>query len=136
MNQLKSFARECVDHYATYRKCDEFYSLDVSALPDFVQHEFAALIIGSDEAYAIEASGPDNPHWDNKMLPTLTKYLANSTDKDCAIEFNNVWRNCIADYMTSKMQHLINDALSDFNSDNGYTRTPSYYYGVPSHGPI
>lgn len=136
MKKLNSFAYECVDHYGRFDKLDEFYSLSVSDLPDFVKHEFAALIIGSDEAYASEASGPDNKHWDKKMLPALTRYLANPTDKDCAIEFNNVWRDCVADYMTGTMQELIDNALSDFNSDNGYSHPPSYYYGVPSHGPI
>ncbi len=134
--QLKSFTKECVDHYASFDKCDEFYCLDVDALPDFVKHEFAALIIGDDETWAHEASGPDNKHWDNKMLPALTRYLANSTDRDTAIEFNNVWRDCVVDYMACKMQELIDNALNDFNSDKGYARTPSYYYGVPSHGPI
>jgi hypothetical protein len=133
---LNRFAKECVEHYATFTKCDQFYSLDVSQLPDFVKHEFAALIMGSNEAYACEATGPDNKHWDSKMLPALTRYLANSTDKDNAIEFNNVWRDCVADYMTATMQALINNVLNDFNSDNGYTHSPSYYYGVPTHGPI
>ncbi len=136
MNQLNSFAYECVDHYGRFDKLDDFYSLSVSDLPDFVKHEFAALIIRSDEAYACEATGPDNKHWDNKMLPALTSYLANSTDKDEAIEFTSTWRDCVADYLTDKMQELIDDALNDFNSDNGYNHEPSYYYGVPAHGPI
>ena len=133
---LRNFANECVDHYATYDKCDEFYCLDVEELPDFVQHEFAALIIGSDEAYACEASGPDNKHWDNKMLPALTRYLANSTDKDEAIEFNRIWRDCITDYLKSYMQELIMDSLSDFNSDNGYTHDMSWHTGIAARGPI
>lgn len=136
MNQLQNFANDCVNQYAHYDGCDELYSLDVSELPDFVKHEFAALIIGHDEAYGIEATGPDNKHWDNKMLPALTRYLANSTDKDEAIEFNNTWRDCVADYMTSYMQRLIDDALYEFNDDHGYIRPASYHYGVPAHGPI
>lgn len=134
--QLRSFASECVDHYATYDGCDDCYNLDVSDLPDFVQHEFAALIIGSNEAYASEATGPDNKLWDSKMLPALVRYLANSTDKDEGIEFKNIWRDCVTDYLKSSMQELIEDALSDFNSDHGYSHDMSWHTGIPAHGPI
>lgn len=133
---LRSFAIECVNHYATFDKGDDFYSLDISELPDFVQHEFAALIIAQNEAYASEATGPDNKHWDKKMLPALTRYLANSTDQDEAIEFTNTWRDCVADYMIGVMQEQIDDAVDELNADFGYTRTPSEIYGVPAHGPI
>lgn len=136
MNQLKNFAKECVNHYATYANTDEFYSLDVSDLPDFILHEFAALIVAQHDYYGVEATGPDNKHWDKRMLPALTKYLANSTDPDAQIEFSNEWRDCVADYMTGHMQQLIDDALYDFNDERGYIREPSYYYGVPAHGPI
>lgn len=134
MNNLKRFASECVDHYATYNKFDEFYSLDVSDLPDFVKHEFASLIMSNDESYAHEATGPDNNHWDDKMLPALTKYLANSTDRDNAVEFTNVWRDCVADYMTQNMQKLIDDALCEFNNDRSYIRSVNYHYGIPTYG--
>lgn len=133
---LRCFASECVDHYATFDKSDDFYSLDVSELPDFVQHEFAALIIASDDAYASEATGPDNKHWDSKMLPALIRHLANSTDKDETIEFNRIWRDCITDYMSGTMQELIEDALDEYNSENGYTHDMSWHTGIPAHGPI
>jgi hypothetical protein len=134
MNQLKSFAQDCVNQYATYAKSDEFYSLDVSELPDFVLHEFAALIVAHHDYLGIEATGPDNKHWDKRMLPALTKYLADSTDKDAQIQFSNEWRDCVADYMTGKMQELIDDALYSFNDDHGCIREPNYYYGVRAHG--
>jgi len=134
--QLRNFAYECVDHYATYNRLDDFYSLDVSDLPDFVQHKFAAMLMAEDESHAAEATGPDNKHWDSKMLPALMRYLKNSTDKDEAIEFNNVWRDCVTDYMKSNMQELIDNSIADFNSDHGFTKTSSQSYGVHAHGPI
>lgn len=136
MTTLKGFAQDCVNQYAHYDNCDEFYSLEVSDLPDFVKHEFAALIMGDNEAWAAEATGPDNKYWDKKMLPALTRFLSNSTNKDEAIEFNNVWRDCVADYMTNHMQKLLDDALYNFNDEHGCIHEPSYYYGVPAHGPI
>jgi len=111
--QLRSFSKECIDHYAKYDKLSDFYSLDVHDLPDFVQHKFAALIMADDEAYASEATGPDNKHWETRMLPALTRYLKNSTDKDEAIEFNRVWRECVTDYMNNKMQELVDDSIPE-----------------------
>jgi hypothetical protein len=132
--ELRSFAQECVEHYAKFD--GGCYALDVHELPDFVQHEFAALIISHDEALGSEATGPDNKHWDKKMLPALTKYLKNSTDKDEAIEFNNVWRDCVTDYMASQMQEMLDDCMDDFNSDHGYSFDSMREYGIPAHGPI
>lgn len=134
--KLRSFAQECVEHYAKYERIDGFYSLDVSDLPDFIQNEFASIIMADDESYASEATGPDNKHWNTKMLPALTRYLANSTDKDEAIEFNNVWRDCITDYMTQRMQELLDDCMSDYNTDHGCTLSPSQTYGIAAHGAI
>lgn len=113
MNQLRSFVRECVSHYAKYDKLDGFYSLDVQDLPDFVQNEFAAIIMNDNNAWASEATGPDNKHWETRMLPALTRYLKNSTDRDEAIEFNNTWRECVTDYINNKMQELVNDSIQD-----------------------
>lgn len=113
MNQLQEFARDCASHYAKYDRYDECYSLDLNDLPDFVRHEFAAVIMCDDNAWASEATGPDNKHWETKMLPALTRYLKNSTDRDEAIEFNNVWRECVTDYMNNKMQELIDDSITD-----------------------
>jgi hypothetical protein len=113
LSQLRSFARDCVSQYATYDRLDGFYSLNIHDLPDFVQNEFAAMIMCDDNAWASEATGPDNKHWESKMLPALTRYLKNSTDRDEAIEFNNVWRDCVTDYMNNKMQELVDDSIPD-----------------------
>lgn len=113
MSQVQSFARECVSHYAKYDKMDGFYSLNVQDLPDFVQNEFAAVIMSDDNTWANEATGPDNKHWETKMLPALTRHLKNSTDTDEAIEFNKIWRDCVTDYMNNKMQELVNNLIPD-----------------------
>lgn len=113
MNKLQSFARECISDYATFNKNDEFYSLNTSDLPDFIKNEFAGIIMSDDNSWAKEATGPDNKHWETRMLPALTRYLKNSTDKDEAIEFNNTWRDCVADYLNGRMQELIDDSIAD-----------------------
>lgn len=113
MNQLQSFAKECISHYAKFDKTEKSYSLNISQLPEFVQNEFAAIIMNNDNTWASEATGPDNKHWKSKMLPALTRYLKNSTDKDEAIEFNHIWRDCVTSYMNDKMQELIDDSIPD-----------------------
>jgi hypothetical protein len=112
-SQVQSFTKHCVSQYAQYNPFDEFYSLDVQDLPDFVQHEFAAMIMADNNDWASEATGPDNKHWETKMLPALTRYLRNSTDQDEAIEFNSIWRDCVADYLNNHMQKLVNDSILD-----------------------
>lgn len=118
MNQITSFAQECVSHYAKYSPIDGMYRLNTTDLPDFVQNEFAGILLADDNAYAAEATGPDNKHWHTKMLPALTRYLKNSTDKDEAIEFNNTWRECVTDYMNQKMQELLNESIIGYKNGN------------------
>jgi hypothetical protein len=111
--QARNFANECVSHYAGYDKRNHAYKLNVYDLPEFIQNEFASVIMSDDNAWAAEATGPDNRHWESKMLPALTRYLRNSTDKDEAIEFNRIWRECVTDYLHNKMQELVNDSLPE-----------------------
>lgn len=134
--ELRNFAYSCVLNYATFCKSDGFHSLDVSDLPDFTRHEFAALIMANDDSYASEACGPDNKHWDDKMLPSLLKYLKNTTDKDEEIEFVNTWRDCVASYCESSMQGLIDDALTDYDSELGNLHDEEWHYGIPARGEI
>lgn len=136
MKQAANFADECVSYYATYDNSDDFYSLEVDDLPDFVQQEFAALIMADESSYATEATGPDNEHWSDEMLPALLTHLKDSTDKEKAIEFTKVWRDCVTAYCKNKMQGLIDDALIDYNSDFGYTRSSNHNYGVPLNEPF
>jgi len=129
IKQLRSFAYSCVVSNATFD--GDQYVLNVNDLDDFVRHEFAAAIMAEDNAYASEACGPDNKLWDSKMLPALFTYLKNSTDRDEEIEFNNTWRDCVTNYCHSKMQELIDNALQEYNSDEGYTvKDWNDYYGV------
>lgn len=129
--QLRNFAQDCVSHYAKFNSSDGFYSLNIYDLPDFVQHEFAAMIMSDDNALASEATGPDNKHWESKMLPALTRYLKHSTNKDEAIEFKNIWRDCVADYMSNHIQELLDEAIHDYNDDEDCTvKNWNQHYGI------
>jgi hypothetical protein len=120
VNDVNNFAYDCVVGYATYDDLDEFYSLDVTDLPDFVRHEFAAMIMASDDNYANEACGADNKMWDDKMLPALIKYLKDSTNKDAEIEFSNVWREATSKYLEGHMQGFIEEALTEYNDSDHF----------------
>lgn len=136
MNKSQRFAKECVNVYGKYDESDDFYSLDAHDLPDFVQDEFASFIMADDESYAAEATGPDNTDWDLIMLPTLMRYLKNSTNREETIEFSKTWRNCITRYCINKIQELIDQELIEYNFDKGFAHSPSNYYGVPAHGAL
>jgi hypothetical protein len=131
LKQLQNFISDCVSNYATYNKLDDFYSLNISNLPDFVQDEFAALIMAENESLASEATGPDNKNWEKKMLPALLRYLKNSTDKDESIEFTNTWRTCVTSYFLDRMQELIDSELGNFNHENFYCKSEEKMYGIP-----
>ena len=134
--QLLNFTQECIKNYATYNRFDNYFNLKVSDLPDFVRHEFAAMIMQEDESCAAESTAPDNKHWETKMLPALIRYLKNSTDKDEAIEFNNIWRECVSDYVADTMQECIDEAICDFNYEKGFAHYHQKLYGKSIHGHI
>lgn len=132
--QVQSFVKSLVNTYS--KIYDHQHTLSVYDPPDFVRHEFAALIIANDPSYASEATGPDNDLWESKMLPALLSYLKNSTDVDASIKFNNTWKECVTAYLIPYMQKLIDDEISDYNTDDGFIFNPKITYGVQAHGSI
>jgi hypothetical protein len=134
INTIQSFARSLVITYSTFD--DEQSQLNIFDLPDFVQHEFASLIMSNDTSYASEATGPDNGLWESKMLPALSNYLKDSTNIENSITFNNVWRDCTTAYLYDYMQEIIDIELYDYNSDRGTNYSAEKVYGVPAHGYI
>lgn len=130
-NPLKAFAHECVVDYAKFKSED--YQLNVNDLPDFVQEEFAALIMVHDTDRAHESTGADNENFEKQMLPTLIKLLQDSTDRDEQIEFINSWKEGVTAYHKRYMQELIDNALEDYNNEQGYVIKDHHdYYGVRS----
>lgn len=128
IQELRSFARSCVYHYAKFY--DGQYSLNVSDLDDFICEEFAALIMQNDDARANEATGSDNPLYKEKMLPALLRLLKNSSDSDEKIEFINAWCQGVSDYQKVYMQELIDNAIIDYNAD--YVPIKSFTVSYPS----
>jgi hypothetical protein len=132
---LKQFVSSCVHYYSTSNSLDDFYSLEVSDLPDFVREEFAALIISDNPSLASEATGADNPLWENKMFPALTNYLKRSYSEDAEEDFKTIWRESVTSYFYSMMQELLDNALELYNQDYGHTSC-AQSYGVSAHGAL
>lgn len=125
MTNLSTYVSDLIFHYAKYNKMDDAYSLSVSDLPDFEVHKFAAVLMADDESYASESTGADNAQYTKTLMPTLIKYLQNTTDRDEEIEFVNAWRDGVANYFSEKMQELIDSQCKerrhDEYEDAGYT---------------
>ena len=119
--QILEFAEHLVYHHAKY---DDRYSLDINNVYEFDKHEFAAIIMASDDGYANEATSCDNPWYETIMLPALLSYLKNSTDKDAQIEFNKAWLQGISKYFEEMMQTIINEKcrerLQREHNENSY----------------
>lgn len=113
----KELAQDFVSHYAKFDRSIRQYTIHYDDLNDFDQHKLAALIMVSDDLYAAEATGPDNPAFDKKMLPALTRFLKNSTDRDEEIEFVKEWRDGVTSYFRNCMEELLQDACLQYNGD-------------------
>lgn len=120
--QVLSCAKDLVFHYAKHD--GDIYHLDVEDISDFDLHEFTAVIMASDDAWASEATGADNPWYEKTMMPALLRYMKNSTDRDEEIEFNKAWIDGVTKYFARPMQDLFddlcNDRLHEEMNDKGY----------------
>jgi len=116
---VKRLAREITRHYARFNTIDDQYIIDIADIPDFDLHEIAALMMSEDKSLASEATGLDNPAYETKMLPALTKMLGNSTNSDEKIEFVNEWREGVTSYFTNMIDELLQDSVMEMNHDIG-----------------
>lgn len=123
-NSISSYTKDLVFHYSKYSRLDGCYTLSVSDLPDFEIHKFAALLMTDDESYASESTGADNDDYKKNLLPSLIRYMKDTTDRDEEIEFVKAWRDGVANYFSKKMQELIdekcNDKLHDEHNEAGH----------------
>lgn len=126
LKQTRSVADGLASHYAKFDTVLSQYTIELSDLADFDRHALAASIMAEDDSRASEATGPDNPAYDKKMLPALLRFMKNTTDRDEEIEFVKEWRDGIADYFSNSMQELLDEQVYNMNSDHGllYSEDP------------
>ena len=123
--QTHMFATQLVSHYAKWDKLANCYTLNLSNIPNFDIYEFSTFLMNDDCTWAAEATGPDNPAYEDRMLPALIRYMRNTTNKDNEIEFNRIWRDGIASYFANAMQQLLDEKCegyihSEYVSSNLY----------------
>jgi hypothetical protein len=121
MNHSKvtiKFVDYLIHHYAKYDTHDNVYSLSIDNIPEHDVHELSSILLSEDSSYASEATGVDNPSYERYMLPALTRYLLNTTDKDNEIEFLHAWKNGLVNYSRNIIEELLEDRLSEFNGDS------------------
>jgi len=139
MNYSKNvirLARDITSHYARFNTIDKEYIIDIEDVAEFDLYELAAVMMSEDKSLASEATGCDNPAYEEKMLPALTHFLTKSTDRDEQIEFMSVWKEGVTSYFKSAMIELFEDAVYQmngnltYNPDPEYARTFKHEYGV------
>lgn len=116
---IKKFISSVVCNYATYNKLDGFYIVDLVKLPESELEEFSSLIMNHDHTWACEATGLDNPAYEDSMLPSLNLYLSNPYDKDNEIKYLQSWRDGVSSYFKITFTECILNELEDFNREHG-----------------
>lgn len=124
---IQDFSDTITDMYA--KDCqDDGYQLHVEDLPDFIQQEFASLILSIAHDLASESTGPDNEYFDKKMLPSLIKYLRDISNKDLEIDFITSWRDGVTRYLHNQMQMYIDRSLGDLNTKDNHINKFGYQF--------
>lgn len=118
MKELRKFIYDVVLTHAKIDRYKNQYNLNFLDLPDFIRFEIVAHILIDDNSWSHEALGPDNNNFNKKMLPSIIKYLLNTTNKDNEIEFVNSWRDSVTDYFKNMINGLIDEALYELNESN------------------
>lgn len=115
--QVRRFISSLVGNYAEYSSLDGLYTVNLLKLPESELEEFASIIMQNDKAWASEATGLDNPAYENSMLPALNLYLSKPS-KDNEIEYLKAWREGISVYFKQEFIENIFNELEDFNMEN------------------
>lgn len=124
--QLRTLAYDIVEMYAEYDKYDQSYTIYIDQIPDMSLFELSAMIMQEDSIYALEATGPDNNQYQSLMLPAMTKYLTDITDKDNEVEFLRTWNAGITLYLNKVIEDLIYSALEIYNNNKSYEESDEW----------
>lgn len=114
---ITRYARQLVRNYSNWDKLDNRYVLDVSDIPSFDLHKFAALFM-QDHSLANESCGSDNNSFEKRMLPSLIRLLSVSTNRDAQVDFARDWIDGVTSYFCKDMQSAIDDALALYNVES------------------
>lgn len=117
-------AKDIVSHYSHFDG-DQF-TLNFNQIPSFHIEELTSLIMEHDDAYASEATGPDNDWYLKFMKPSLVNFLKNTSDKDAKFEFVNNWKDGVTHYFENCIKDLLEEQLIKLNQSHGYVDKHDY----------
>jgi hypothetical protein len=115
---IKKFISSLVSNYAIFEKVTGVYQIYIHRLPESELEQFSSLIMQNDKSWACEATGLDNPAYEEIMLPALNNYL-NKPTKDNEIEYLTAWREGVSSYFKKTFIAKILDELKNFNREHG-----------------
>lgn len=122
-----NFAAQLVNTYAKLDRVAGQYDLTMSDIPAFDLHKLSSLILLDDPMRASEATGPDNDHYENYMLPALTLHLSDITNLDKRQDFLTAWADGVLAYNYRAIESMLEDHLTDFNDEHGVTSHGNIY---------
>lgn len=111
------FVDNIILDYSHFDNNDNRYDLSLNKVPDFLLHELCACLMKDEPELGFEATSPNNPHYEQKMLPALITYLSDVTEKDNEIEYLCEWKKGIYKYLSKFIDELIEDRVSEYNQE-------------------
>ena len=114
------FADSLIINNTHYDKFSGQYVL--GDIEDVDLYKLSSLIMSDDSDVAAEATSPNNPHYQTKMLPALLNYMRNTVDKDNLYSYTKEWSRGTAEYCEPFIQQLLESRLQEYNYDklHGY----------------
>lgn len=117
--EVISFVKNLISNYSEYNSELGCYLLYIDKIDETDLWKFSSIIMSIDDDRAWESTGPDNPLYEKKLLPSLIKVLSNVNDKDYQIDFIRSWREGIGEYFKTLLEELIEEQLQEYNLDKG-----------------
>lgn len=93
----------------------EQYDLTFDDLDEINKEELAAQLMIDDTEFACEFTGADNDLFLSKMLPSLIKFLQNTTDKELLHDFAEAWKEGCSLYPRRSVEDLLERRLEEYN---------------------
>jgi len=125
---IRNFAYDLISHYAKLDALSGSYHYKLKDISDFDLNELVVLIMNENDDMAFDATSPNNPWYEKKMLPALKRHLLLAPDKNEEAQFIIEWREGILNFFLNDIEELLNNAISEYNEDQGCNRSRNSYY--------
>lgn len=109
----RSFAYDLVNAYAKFN--GECYELDIGDVDEFDLEKITSLMMAEHRDWANEATGPDNPAYEDSMLPALLIYLEDTFSPEAKENFDERWKRGMVSYAWDQIEKLLDEQLNEYN---------------------